>query len=211
MKRNIKWISFILMISLFAVTACKLVVDLTINQPLGMNIPLINMSIPVGGQTNIYAETTISNVSKQAIGEVVNIEELRLDYILSNLSSNPVQFSLAISTNYQTSQTNQVTVYSGSDTPSYVTDPNQTAFIVQDIELMGGQSTNALYVASSVNPILIDALVYSDKYAVIVGTRIRNDSLIPVIATNDVRISAVVSVRLSKSLSDMPNVVSMFQ
>ena len=201
-KRNL------FIIASFALTSCLMVIDLTLKTSLGTNAEPVGILLPIGiSMTNIYVESMISNEGREAFGNLITIEELRIEYTLSNLSDNPITISVAIGMNHNAlNKPGQAVVYFDAD---YLHDPNQTEFVINAIRLEPNSSTNAIYVSSSVNPTVINAFVYSPTFCVILQSAMEGMQL--TIVSNDVSMYGFLSLKVSKEVSDMPNIVSLFQ
>ncbi len=201
-KRNL------FVIAAFTLTSCLMVIDVTLKESVGTNAPPTGILLPMFvTATNMYVESMISNEGRDAFGNLIDVEELRIEYTLSNLASTPITVSVAISTNHNPyNAPGQTVVYFDA---AYIHDPNQTEFVINDIRLEGHTSTNATYVSSSVNPTVINAFVYSQTFTVILQTLMEGTPL--TFVSNNVSMNGFLSLRVSKEISDMPNVVSLFQ
>lgn len=194
-------------IPLLTMAACLMIVDVSISASIDMEIPSMSIGIPsIGWTTNFYAETLKTNTSRDTIGQLVDVQELRISYILTNKSSETCKISIAVSTNHSFETNDQVVVYLDQ---SYLHDSNQTAFIVDNVSIPPYSFVSNTYVANSVNPVLIRALIYSYQYSIILSTGVTGSSI--GVVDFSLGLDSYVSLKFSKEVSDMPNIISLIQ
>ena len=176
---------FILIFILLA--GCRMSTTLLLSDGFTMLFPMKAFNFGLFSSTNYYSEMTVINDMKTEIPDMVVIQELKLEYSISNIENNNVTVSLAVGTNY-TASPGQTIIYAPGTHP-YVNDTNQTAFIFTNVVIPALGSVKGTYTATLSNPILIRALLYSRYYAMILqagvsGLGIQNINLkIDVIAT----------------------------
>jgi uncharacterized protein YcfL len=145
---------------------CRMSSTLLLNDRFSMLFPMTAFNFGIFSSTNYYSELTVINDMKTVIPETVVIQELKLEYSISNLENNSVTVSFAVSTNY-TAQPGQTILYPSGAYP-YVDDTNQTVFVFTNLIISPFQTVKGSYTATLSKPILIRALLYSDYYALII-------------------------------------------
>ncbi len=202
MKKKILFIS--LLVFVLGLSACLFEMDITVNQPVNFPIPVI--PVPAFISTNIIAEIGVSNQGKGVFGDYATIKELRMDYLLSNNSSNSVNISIGVTavapiTNGEIRTVNEQTYHTNG----------QTAWIVNNISLTDNQVYSSLYVSGDVDPLLRDILIQSNSYQVVIKTGVVSNGTVFQTNTINVNFSGKLSLDVQREQKDMPAIVSLFQ
>lgn len=193
-------------VPMLIVSACLMIVDVTINQSINMDIPATMILIPPTLSTNFYGETLKVNEGREAIGQLIDVDELRIAFVLTNKSAETVYITIAISTNNAGEPTNETVVY--FDQP-YLHDPNQTAFIVENVTLNPYSYYSNTYVSTSVNPVVKNAMIYMDKFALIMSMSVAG--AFGETKSITLGLDQYISLKISKEINDMPNIISLIQ
>jgi hypothetical protein len=191
---------------LLALSACLMIIDVTINQSINMDIPATLIAIPVSLATNFYGETLKVNEGREAIGQLIDVEELRIAFVLTNKSPEAVIISIAISTNNAGEETNTTVVYFDRNN---LHDANQTAFIVDNVSLPPYGYISNTYVSGSVNPVVKNAMIYMDKFALIMNISV--EGTFGETKSITLGLDQYISLKISKEINDMPNIISLIQ
>lgn len=203
-----KSLLFSLMVSAALLTGCLFELDAQFNTYIPMEVPFLDIPLLPGISTNLVAETGISNMLQGITGQYAEINELSMDWILTNNSSNDVTIAIGLTgmsivSNYQVQYTN----YTSYHVPS----SNQTAWIVPLVTLTQGQITNGLYISGSVNPLLRNLLIASNNYQLVIQTYVENPGAI--VSNKNISLSFAVKqgMVIQRAFSDMPGMISLFQ
>ncbi|OHD54079.1 MAG: hypothetical protein A2Y33_10195 [Spirochaetes bacterium GWF1_51_8] len=145
------------------IAACKISSTLTVTDDFSMSFSYPSLFL---FPTNVYMEYAVINQIDESVPLYVTVQSLRLNCEVSNPQNFPVTLSLLVSTNY-TALPGQTTFYLAGVYP-YVSDSNQTVLLINNLTLPAHRSTNLGYTSTAANPVLIEALLYSEVYALIV-------------------------------------------
>ncbi len=198
---------------LLAVTllgSCLFEIDAQFNTYIPMEIPSLPFILPGTYGTNVVAETGIENMLQDLTGQYAEISALRLDYVLTNTSSNDVTIAIGMTgmskvSNYSVQYTN----YS-----SYHANPDQTAWIIPLMTLTQGEVTTGIFTSSGDNPLLRDLIIASNSYQLVVQTIVTNvNPLFANFTTNNISmyLGLRMGMTVQRAFSDVPGVVSLFQ